>query len=283
MLKFFRGTAFKVTLLLLAALIVGTAAAAGLRSGASPVNTVVSTLLTPLQRASSYVSDQLSRFSVSFRSSSYLSQELEQARKENEELREQLVGYEQAKQKNEMYQEFYGLKQEHADYVFAEASIVARDPGSQYADFTINKGSADDIKVNDAVVYGQSLVGIVVEAAPFTAKVRVLLNPEFSVGAYELRTAETGYVSTNAELALEGLCRMPDLESGTAIAPGGIICTSGITGNYPRDLHIGTVKQIKSDDINISSYAVIQPNVKFADLRDVFVITSFSGQGEEKQ
>jgi len=278
MRKFFRGTAFKLSLLIITALLVGTLAAAGLHGRTTPANAVVNTILSPLQRLSAQAAQGLSFFSLSFRSSAHLTRELEELQQENANLRDQLVDYEQAKKKNEMYQEFYGLKEEHTDYSFAEAAIIGRDSADAYGDFTLNKGSRHGISVGDAVVFGKSLVGVIVQTAPFEAKVRTLLNPAFNVGVYELSSNETGYISTDAALSAEGLCRMPELNAGTAIAPGGVICTSGITGNYPRDLHIGTVKQLLDDPVNISSYALIQPSAPFADLKDVFVITSFEGK-----
>jgi len=278
MRKFFRGTAFNLSLLIIAALLTGTAAAAGMHGRTTPANVVVNTILSPLQRLSAQAAQGLSFFSLSFRSSAYLTREMAELQQENARLRERLVDYEQAKKKNEMYQEFYGLKEEHADYSFAEAAIVGRDSADAYGDFTLNKGTRHGISVGDAVVFGKSLVGVIVQAAPFESKVRTLLNPEFNVGAYDLSSNEIGYISTDAALSAEGLCRMPELDAGTAIAPGGVVCTSGITGNYPRDLHIGTVTQLLDDPVNISSYALIQPSAPFADLKDVFVITAFEGK-----
>ncbi|MBR6634288.1 MAG: rod shape-determining protein MreC, partial [Clostridia bacterium] len=64
-----------------------------------------------------------------------------------------------------------------------------------------------------------------------------------------------------------------------AIAPGGIVCTSGVGGIYPADLIVGTVEEVKNDTTNISSYAVINTQVDFTQLRDVFIITQFKGMG----
>ena len=76
----------------------------------------------------------------------------------------------------------------------------------------------------------------------------------------------------------KGLCRLPGLVKTTAVAPGATVVTSGIGGIFPRNLIIGTVKEIVDDPADISSYAVIEPGVKITDLEDVFIISSFDGQ-----
>ena len=54
-----------------------------------------------------------------------------------------------------------------------------------------------------------------------------------------------------------------------------MILTSGVGGVYPKDLVIGTVKQVKTDLSGIGSYAVIEPGVDLNKLTQVFIITDF--------
>ena len=72
---------------------------------------------------------------------------------------------------------------------------------------------------------------------------------------------------------------MPGLSNSTAISPGGIVCTSGVGGIYPRDLIIGTVMRVADSETDISTTAIIKPGVDVSALTDVFIITEFSGQG----
>ena len=148
-----------------------------------------------------------------------------------------------------------------------------------FGSFTLNKGELDGVAVNNPVIYGKYLVGVVVKTAPTYCVVNTVLNPEVNVSAYEVRTRETGYSTTTVELAKKSQCCLSGLVRSTAIAPGGIVCTSGVGGVYPADLIIGTVSEIKDDTTNISSYAVIDTQVDFSQLRDVFVITYFKGMG----
>jgi len=272
-----QSTALKICVLVVAVLLVGAVTAAELRT--TPVNALMSFLLSPVQRLSAAMADRLDYFNISFRSSALLAREIAAREAEIEALKEQLVDLEKMKQQNEMFRDSLGLKEENKDFRFEEASIIGRDAVQQvYWSFSLNKGSRHGVRAKDPVVYGKNLIGVVTEVTLLQCTVKTLLHPDVNVAAYELSTGDTGYVTTTTELSYQGLCRMPGLDNKTAIAPGGIVCTSGTTGNYPRGLIIGTVQEVLDDSLDISSYAVIKPSAAFADIKDVLIITGFEGQ-----
>lgn len=278
MRRFFKSTGFKIFIVVMATLFIGTAVAAFSRSNATPATSATSAVFGSLQRISSFVSDKLSSFSINFKSSASLDSENKKLEKEIADLREQLVDYDKAKQKIKLYEEFLGVKEDNPKDKFVSASVIGQDAADLFHSFTLNKGSIQKISVNDPVIYGKYLVGVVTKVMPTQCIVSTILNPAVNVSAYEVRTRESGFVTTNTELSAKGLCRLPGLVSTTAISSGGIVCTSGIGGIYPRDLIIGTVTEVVDDNQNISSYAVIKPGVNVAKLEDVFVLISFDGQ-----
>ena len=280
MIRFLKSTAFKIFAVIAAALLAGSVFAFASRSGSSPLTSITGVVFGPLSRLTSYVSAEISKLPISFKSSSALAVEIEELEKKIDKLTEQLVDYEQIKHKNEFYQEFLGLKEEHSDYVFAEAAIIGRDAADNLGSFTLNKGSLNDISVNDPVIYGKYLVGVVASVTPTQCTVNTILNPKVNVSAYEVRTRDLGFVTSTVALAQEGHCHMPGLSSSTAVTAGGIICTSGVGGIFPRDLIIGTIVDVVDGTVDISASAVIQPGVDFSQITDVFIITSFNGQTE---
>lgn len=281
MIRFLKSTAFKIFAVIAAALLLGSVFAVASRSGSSPLTSVTSFVFGPLSRLSSYISAEFSSLPISFKSSSSLAVEIEDLQKKIDKLTEQLVDYEQIKHKNDFYQEFLGLKEEHSDYVFAEAAIIGRDAADNLGSFTLNKGSVNDIRVNDPVIYGKYLVGVVASVTPTQCTVNTILNPKVNVSAYEVRTRDLGFVTSTVELAQEGHCHMPGLSSSTAVTAGGIICTSGVGGIFPRDLIIGSIVDVVDGTVDISASAVIEPGVDFSQITDVFIITSFNGQTEK--
>ncbi|MBR4858912.1 MAG: rod shape-determining protein MreC [Clostridia bacterium] len=280
MIRFLKSSAFKMFAIIAAALLAGSVFAVASRSGSSPLTSVISVVFGPLSRLSSYVASEFADIPVSFKSSSELLKENEELQKKIDNLTDQLVDYEQLRHKNEFYQQFLDIKEEHSDYTFAEAAIIGRDAADNMGSFTLNKGSAHDIKVNDPVIYGKYLVGVVASVTPTQCTVNTILNPKVNVSAYEVRTRDLGYVTSTVALAQEGHCHMPGLASSTAVTAGGIVCTSGVGGIFPRDLIIGNIVDVVDGTVDISASAIIEPGMDFAEITDVFIITSFDGQNQ---
>lgn len=278
MIRFLKSSAFKIFAVIAAALVAGSLFAVASRSGSSPLTSITSFVFGPVSRLSSYIAAEFSNLPISFRSSSELLKENEALKKEIDNLTDQLVDYEQAKHKNEFYQQFLEIKEEHSDYVFAEAAIIGRDASDNLGSFTLNKGSLNDISVNDPVICGNYLVGVVASVTPTQCTVNTILNPKVSVSAYEVRTRDLGYVTSTVALAQEGHCQMPGLSSSTSVTAGGIVCTSGVGGIYPRDLIIGNIVDVVDGTVDISASAIIEPGTDLSELTDVFIITHFDGQ-----
>lgn len=279
MRSFFKSARFKGFVGVFAVLLLGIVFAAATESGSTPASTVLGTIFSPLQRVSAAISDNMDDFSIYFRSAHSYSERVKELESELADSRAQMVDYEKTKQQLDLYAEFLELKKENEDYKFASASVIGMDNTDAFGTFTLNKGELDGIRVNNPVIYGKYLVGVVVKTAPTYCVVNTVLNPSVNVSAYEVRTRESSYVTTNIELSKKGFCSLSGLERSTSIAPGGIVCTSGRGGIYPADLIIGTVEEIKNDTTNISSYAVVKTQVDFSQLRDVFIITQFRGMG----
>ena len=279
MRSFFRSPRFKGFLGVFGVLLLGIVFAALTESGSTPASTVLGTVFSPLQRVSAGIADSVQDFSVYFRSAKTLSDRVSELEMKLSDSQAQMVDYEKTKQKLDLYEEFLELKEENEDFKFASASVIGRDSTDAFGSFTLNKGELDGIAVNNPVIYGDYLVGVVVKTAPTYCVVKTILNPDVNVSAYEVRTGESNYVKTDIELAKKGQCALSGLERTTDIAPGGIVCTSGTGGVYPADLIIGIVEEVKNDTTNISSYAVINTQVDFSQLRDVFIITEFRGMG----
>ena len=280
MIRFLKSTAFKIFAVVAAALLAGSVFAVVSRSGSSPLTSVTSFVFGPVSRLSSYVAAEFSKLPISFRSSSTLAKEVDELKNQVDSLTNQLVELEQLRNKNALYQEFLGIKEEHSDYVFAEAAIIGRDAADNLGTFTLNKGSLSDISVNDPVIYGKYLVGVVASVTPTQCTVNTILNPKLNVSAYEVRTRDLGFVTTTVALAREGHCHMPGLSSSTAVTAGGIVCTSGVGGIFPRDLIIGNIVDVVDGSVDISASAIISPGIEFDDITDVFIITSFDEQTE---
>lgn len=273
--KFFKSTTFKVLLTAAVILLAFTVFATVSDRGASPVTDAFGFITSPLQNAASYFSSKLDNFTGGFISSKSYKERVAELEKQVAEYRSQLVDYEKTKKQLEAYEEFLDVREQHPDYTWVYSTVIGRDSTDMFGSFTINKGSAQGIKVNDAVIYSEYLVGVVTEVNPTSSVVKSVFDPTVNIAAYEARTGELGYVSSTATQAADGKCRLSGLDRTTAISKGGIVCTSGTGGLFPRDLIIGTVSEVSNSETDLSAYAELELAVNSKDIHDCFVITAF--------
>ncbi len=273
--NFFKSTSFKVlitvAIVLLSASILATLTAAS----TSPLTKVVSVITSPLQDVASYFSAKFDTLSGGFISSKTYQDRVAELEEQVAEYQKQLVDYEKTKKQLATYEEFLEIRERKPDYKWVHATVIGRDSAELFGSFTIDQGSKDGIEVNDAVISGEYLIGVVTEVSPTSSVVRSVFDPSVNVAAYEIRTGELGYVSADYKLSVNGKCRLSGLGTDTAISQGGIVCTSGTGGIFPKDLIIGTVNEVQKSETDLSAYAVIEPTVNSKEIHNCFVITSF--------
>ena len=280
MKRFLRSGSFKVLVIIAAVVFLGVICASVSHNASSPFTSAIGTVFSPLQKLSAAIADNLQDVSASFTSSAVYKAENDELRKELQEYRKKLADYDGMKKKVDAYEEFYGIKQKNPDYEFSYGSVISKDAADVYESFVLNIGSKDGVAVGDPVIYGEYVVGIVKKVNFSTCVVYSVLDPRVNIGAFESGTREYGYVSGDEELYNSGLCKLYGLDSSTSIVSGGIVCTSGAGGVFPDGLIIGEVTAVKNDDVSASYYAEIKPFAETSKISDVFVITSFEGQGE---
>lgn len=273
--NFFKSTTFKV--LLTVAVILAAAAVFSTVSGGgtSPLTNALGVVAQPFQKAATYLSSKLDGVTGGFISSKSYQDRIAELEQQVAEYQSQLVDYEKTKKQLESYEEFLDIREKNPDYTWVYSTVIGRDSADVFGSFTINRGSEHGVKVNDAVIYSEYLVGVVTEVNPTSAVVRSICDPTVNAAAYEIRTGELGYISSTSDMSVNGICSLSGLARDTAISKGGIICTSGTGGLFPKDLIIGTVTDVRQSDSDLSAYAVIDPAVNSKDIHDCFVITAF--------
>ncbi len=283
MLQFFKSRKFKTFLLVICALTTGAVLAVAVRSSASPFTSAIGVVFSPVQKLSGFVAEKVDWFADSFRGSGTYLQEIERLEQKIAEYENKIVDYNAMEQKVASYEKMLGVKEKNPDYVLERATVIGTDSADMFSSLIIDKGSKNDIQVNDPVIYGNYLVGIVSKVHPSYCVVETILSPDLNISALESKTRETAYVTTNIEFSGKGNCMLSGLERTTEVTPGGIVITSGIGGTYPKGIIIGTVSEVAESKYDLSNYAVIDPGVDVREIEDLFVITDFEGQGIEEK
>lgn len=280
MKNFLKSRIFKVLFAVLIILLAGVVSAASLSSRTSPITKAVSFVFSPLSHISSSIADKLDNIQGGFVSSSSYMDRVSELEKQVADYQSKLVDYERMKKQVEAYEKFLGIKEKNPDYKFIAGSVIGRDSADLFCSFELNCGKNDGVSVNDPVISGEYLVGIVNEVTPTTCTVLSILDPKVNAAAYEIKTGELGYTDTSAKMAMNSVIKFAGLTKDTAIAKGGIVCTSGVGGIFPRGLIIGTVTDVKAEESDVSYYAEVQPEIDVNEIQDAFVITDFEGKGD---
>ena len=239
---------------------------------------VLGAVTYPFQKITSEISAGVTGLLQGHLRTEQLQEENEQLKEEIRQMQDQMIDYESLKNENQLYKKFLDIKEENPDFEFCPAMVIGRDANSQFGSFIIDKGTMQGVSKRDPVITSDGLVGVIEEVGLTYSRVITIYDPGLNVGTYVSRTRDTGIVVGSIDLAQEGQCKMTYLPRDSGAAIGDMILTSG--GNvFPKGLKVGTIKEIRQEDHGVSLYAVVEPFAEIYDTKDVFVITSFQGQG----
>ena len=137
----------------------------------------------------------------------------------------------------------------------------------------IDKGSADGLKLNQAVVYKDSYIGKIKELSPKKSQVMFLTDPDSKLSAFSSNGAGSkarGILTGRfgAEMLLDKILHQE------SIAVGDLVYSEGTEMEIPRGLVLGTVSEVINQDNEIFKQAKIKPVFDISNLDIVFVITN---------
>jgi rod shape-determining protein MreC len=154
---------------------------------------------------------------------------------------------------------------------YKAAAVIGRDPSPFLRYVIINRGSNDGIRRGMPVVTNQGLVGRVDAVIGGASRVQLITDPSSLVSVF-LQNSEADAImngSVSGELTLDMLSQ--DLQ----VLTGDVVLTSGLGGEYPADLLIGQVGNVRKRESDLFQEATVQPVVDFSRLEIVLVIVNF--------
>ena len=279
---FFRSFKFKIILGVLAVLLGVVLYAVTQGGNTTWLSQAFGTVFNPVRQAFSAVSDKIEEGVDTIINAQQYYDENQELRAQIGALNSQLVDYEDTKEELAELRKFLGIKEEHPDFVHSAPchliSYVTNDP---YGAFVIDRGREDGISVNDPVMTGEGLVGVITEVADSYATVRTVLSPDLSIGAVCNRTKDTGIVEGNLHYAADGKTKMIYMDKAMTMQQGDLVITAGSSGLFPRGCVIGNVVGTGMEESGLSAYAVIQPAVNLERITSVVVLLDFNGKGAD--
>ncbi len=198
-------------------------------------------------------------------------------KKKNDELKSQLLLYQEGFLEAQRLRNLLSLKNGH-DFVFIPARVVGREQVALSKTFLINKGTAHGLNTGMAVMAAPGLVGRVIAASWHVAKVLPIIDESSNIDAIVQRTRLQGIIHGAGTRG----CVMKYISKTQDIQEGDIIITSGIGGVFPKGIMIGQVSHVDKQEAGLFLRINVTPSVDFSKLEEVSVITA-SHEGTENE
>jgi len=138
--------------------------------------------------------------------------------------------------------------------------------------FIINKGTQDNVKAGNAVIYKDNLVGKIAESNLYFSKVVLITNPSFSSTVKTLRTQAQGVIKGQGgnQIILDNVLQPDDIKISDIILTKG---DQGIKGiGLPPDLTLGKLISVAKKPSNLFQKGEVASLLDFSNLSTVFVI-----------
>lgn len=233
-----------------------------------PIRVAIATVTWPVQGVFSTAAFEFRDTLRFFTSIGDLKQENAVLIQENIRLMAESVKWQSVSQENDELRQELGLLPREA-YRLKAAEVIGRDAAGLGSWLTIDQGSTQGIEVGmPVIVYGGVLIGRVTDVFLNSARVMLLSHPESAVSGVTLEGGSQGIVKGEYGL---GLLFDMVLQDAT-LQPAHRVVTSGLGGELPKNLLIGTLQETRPSPDRLYKQAAVMSPVSFDVLRYVFVI-----------
>ncbi|MBF8299703.1 MAG: Cell shape-determining protein MreC [Acidobacteria bacterium] len=197
---------------------------------------------------------------------------LQTVRGENERLRQEVARMQIALQEERaLAQQSRTLEQlldlrSQSTLATVAAGVIAGSASPDFRTLTINKGTADGLRPDMAVMAPAGIVGRIITPSGRAAKVQLLIDRNAAAGALVERSRAQGVVEGTG-----GYLRLNYVSSTADVTVGDVVVTSGIDGIYPKGVVIGQIESVERGGGAFGAI-VIRPAVDFSSLEGVLVV-----------
>lgn len=236
-----------------------------------PGRGLVSTVIGPLQSATTSAVNPIRSLFADLRAWPSLREDNDRLRQENDTLRGQVASIEQIRNRASQLDALLRIAGQ-GSYRIVAAQVVAFGATQDYSrTVTLDAGSRDGIRRGMTVIAGRGLVGTIAAVSPTTSTVVLISDPNSRVGSRTAETSHIGVVLGDGESARLRLQFLVDAQP----VVGQRVVTRGSAGGRPyvagvpigRIISVGgTVGQLRT--------AVVEPYVDLGALDVVGVVVT---------
>ncbi len=223
-------------------------------------------VISPVQKAAAYSVDKVTGVWGNY-------VDLRNTREENEKLRAEITDMklrwaqlESRAAEADRLTALLEFRGTHAAAPMLVARVIGGSAVGASKTIVLNRGSADGVKKNMAVITPEGAVGKVLDVYPRESQVLLLIDRESGVGAMLTATRTQGVVRGTGE---------PDaildyVVNDEKVEPGERIVTSGQDRIFPKDVPIGTVVETKPG--NPFKHIRVRPAARLDRLEEVLIL-----------
>lgn len=246
-----------------------------LTDGRTPLRFLTNYTIVPMQNGISKIGIWLNDLTDNFKTLQEMKDQNKILQNKVDHLTTENTRLTQEQYELERLRQLYKLDEDYSDYKKIGAHVIANNGSNWFSDFTIDKGSADGVKVNSNVMAGSGLVGIVTEVSPNSARVRTIIDDSSNISGMVLSTSDTCIIRGDLSEYANGRIHFEKLANNdNEIKEGEQIVTSHISPYFLQGILIGYVSKIEVDANNLTRSGYITPAVDFSKLQEVLVITT---------
>jgi len=234
----------------------------------NPIRNVLLDMFAPFKKITYTISASIEGVGDFVGSIGQLKEENRKLMKENEVLIAEKAMLADMKNENDDLRQQLSLLPRN-QFKLLSANVISQDPNGMGNWIEIDKGSNDGLSEGMPVIISKGiLVGRIQEISPNNAKVILLTNPKSIVNVSTTQAGAKGVAKGEYGLGIifDMILQTDSIQNGNEVV------TSGIGGEMPRGLYVGTVQNVHSSDDKLFQQAVVISPIEISKLQFVFVI-----------
>lgn len=153
-------------------------------------------------------------------------------------------------------------------YTSIPAQVIGQDPSNWSNSIIIDKGSANGINKNMAVMSTRGIVGRIVETGNSSSKALLITDPNMKVGVLIRRNRQGGVMVGRPG----GRCKVIYIALDSDTRPGDKVITAGFGSIFPKGILIGEIEKVGREEGRLYKYAIVRPSQDLSRLEEVLCI-----------
>ena len=235
-------------------------------------------IVAPIQRGLTVVFRPVGDFFSSIGDLSHLRSENERLESDLQEAQSQISDAQAIEAENEQLRGQLDLDESWATMDQVHASVIATIPNNYRWAVRIDRGAADGIEPDMAVIAPEGLVGKVLRADESSSIVLLLIDPNAAARA---RVKDRGFVGVVRGNGADQSLSLEDISTDAHVSVGDEVVTSGYDlGIFPASIPIGHIVSASGAGADVQQDIEVEPWVDFNALDFVDVLLESGPQLE---